>query len=288
MRSLLGIVIGLLLLSSCDRPVHEGYRTLTQGIYYRLISFSSEGESITQGAMVRFSLSVFQGDSLGWSPAVESIIQADSSAKGLKSLLGHFEVEDSINFHIDKEVVAYDFGSRLDTSLGYGAIRLKLLESISETKWQSDMEEILSLRRGMEQARIDSYLDSVQAFADQAFEPWEGLYWRVVKEGTQTPIPFGREVSIGYECYSLSGALIDTQHTDSEPVLSFKRGMQGVLIPGMEKLILMMPQDAVIEAIFPSEQAYGRRGVPEVGILPWMPMRFVIYLGTEKTFPEEV
>jgi peptidylprolyl isomerase len=267
-----------MVLASCERPVHKGYKPLENGIHYHLISFSAEGDPIPQGAMVRFTLSVYQGDSLGWSTGVESVIQADSSAKGLKSLLGYFEVDDSISFRINKEVVAYDFGSRLDTSLGYGAIRMKLLETISEKKWQSDMEEIASLRRGMERARIESYLDSVKTVDSAVFEAWEGLYWRVLKKGTRTPLSFGEVVNVGYECYTLDGRLIDVQLTDSEPMLSFKRGMQGVLIPGMEKIVLMMPQDAVIEAILPSEQGYGSRGVPEVGIRAWMPLRFVILL----------
>jgi FKBP-type peptidyl-prolyl cis-trans isomerase len=99
-----------------------------------------------------------------------------------------------------------------------------------------------------------------------------------LEEGTRAPLSFGEVVNVGYKCFTLDGRLIDIQLTDSEPMLSFKRGMQGVLIPGMEKIVLMMPQDAVIEAILPSEQAYGSRGVPEVGIRPWMPLRFVIRL----------
>lgn len=261
-------------LVSCTSRVHPGYSELGQGIYYKIESFSETGLHPSQGDMVNFSISFFEGKERGWSKTVESLIPCDTSAKGLKGLLDRFDLEDSVSVRISPSLVGYDFGNRLDTSLGFGAIRLKILEIYPAAKWNSDMEAVNAVKREIENKKIAEFI-----LADTNEEPFmltDGIYRRILEKGTSGLVPSGKEIMVIYDCFDLEGNPIYSQTNEPESALWYSRGLKGALIPGIEKVILTMDLHDVVEVILPSELAYGKKGVREVGIAPWTPLRFII------------
>jgi FKBP-type peptidyl-prolyl cis-trans isomerase len=269
--------------SSCDSPVYPGFTEMKEGIYYKIESFGGHERKVESGDMVLFTLSVFQGEKSGWSPSIESLIQCDTEAKGLKGLLNKFEKEDSISVRIDPSMVAYDFGTRLDTSLGYGSLRLRIKEIYSADQWNSELDAVSTLKREIEEKSIAEFLAADQG--DPSFEFIDGMYLRKLEVGARGPLPSQTEAMVIYDCYLLDGTLIYSQGTEPEAQLIYSRALKGTLIPGMERIVLTMDQNDVIEVVMPSEFAYGKKGVKQVGIDPWTPLRFVIRLELGEKLP---
>jgi FKBP-type peptidyl-prolyl cis-trans isomerase len=277
MRNLWLLMAGVLLtLYSCKTAVNTGFSEIKEGIYYKIESFGGHERKVESGDMVLFTSSVFQGDEKGWSPSIESVIQCDTEAKGLKGLLNRFEKEDSISVRIAPRMLGYDFGTRLDTSLGYGSLRLRIKEIYSAAQWNSELEAVSELKRQIEGKSIAEFLAADQA--EPSFEFIDGMYLRKLERGAKGPVPSQTEVMVIYDCYLLDGTLIYSQGTDPDAQLMYGRALKGTLIPGMEKIVLDMDLNDVIEVVMPSEFAYGKKGVKQVGIEPWTPLRFIIRL----------
>jgi len=277
-KSLLFLFSSCIVFTSCDKEISPEFKELDQGIFYQVEAFDGAGEKVNHGDMVIFIMSVFQGADYGWTNASESIIQCDTSAKGLKGLLNSFEKEDSLSIRILPNMLAYDFGSRLDTSLGYGAIRLKIKEVYPSAQWNSDLEAVERIKRGIEQNSIEDFLCNDSSENPFIFQ--DGMYSRILEKNSAGPLASGVEIKVLYECYALDGRLIDAQGSDSEEALWYQRGQKGALIPGMEIIVMTMDRADVMEVIMPSKMAYGKKGVPEAGIDPWTPLRFLIRLKT--------
>ena len=173
-------------------------------------------------------------------------------------------------------MVGYDFGTRLDTSLGYGSLRLRIKEIYSAAQWNSELEAVSELKRQIEGKSVAEFLAADQA--EPSFEFIDGMYLRKLERGAKGPVPSQTEVMVIYDCYLLDGTLIYSQGTDPDAQLMYGRALKGTLIPGMEKIVLDMDLNDVIEVVMPSEFAYGKKGVKQVGIEPWTPLRFIIRL----------
>ncbi|WP_422822260.1 peptidylprolyl isomerase [Treponema zioleckii] len=95
-----------------------------------------------------------------------------------------------------------------------------------------------------------------------------GIYFKVLKEGSGDKIGKGKTVFVEYKGYLQSGMIFDaSQGMDprGHEGLSFKTN-GGEMIPGFDIMVQDMKVGETRKMVIPPELAYGSRGIPQAGI----------------------
>lgn len=96
----------------------------------------------------------------------------------------------------------------------------------------------------------------------------EGIYWKILKEGSGSKIGKGKNAFVEYKGYLQDGSIFDVSkefHPKGHEGFEFKVG-GGEMIPGFDLMVSDMKVGETRKMVIPPELAYGSRGVPQAGI----------------------
>lgn len=96
----------------------------------------------------------------------------------------------------------------------------------------------------------------------------EGIYFKVLKEGTGSVCGKGKNVTVEYKGYLTNGMIFDASKgmlPQGHEALDFMTA-GGQMIPGFDIMVQDMKIGEVRKMVLPPEMAYGARGIP--GVIP--------------------
>ncbi|NND95458.1 MAG: FKBP-type peptidyl-prolyl cis-trans isomerase [Flavobacteriales bacterium] len=271
---ILALGISVMLMIACSFEEHPGYTALeSKGIYYKILFFDEEGEQPEQGDMMRFRMTIYDGDSIWWSNDQAQIIQYDTSGEGLKSELGKFHEGDSVSLLFDPESLWDEFGFLESKADGQVDVRIKVLDVIDGNDWSRAEQKASRINGDLEAFLLQSFLDTC-VYSNEFIEKGE-ILWRTLISGNGINYPPWTEMKVKYRAFLLDGTIIDDRMR-TEDALAYTIGMQGQLVPGLVQVIRSMEQGEEVEVILPSSLAFGSNGSVGGVVPPWNPVRFVL------------
>ena len=107
-----------------------------------------------------------------------------------------------------------------------------------------------------------------EAFIDGCTKSREGVYYKILKEGSGNKTGKGKKAFVEYKGYLQDGSIFDGSMgfvPEGHEGLDFKTGA-GQMIEGFDLMVQDMKVGEVRKMVIPSDLAYGDRGVPQAGI----------------------
>lgn len=138
-------------------------------------------------------------------------------------------------------------------------------EAQSFTATQADFDK---LSKEVEKANKEAAAKKMAAFVEGCEKTVDGIYFKILKEGSGNPIGKGKNVTVEYQGYLQDGSIFDASkgfHPQGHEGLEFRVGA-GQMIPGFDIMVQEMKIGEVRKMVIPPELAYGSRGVPQAGI----------------------
>jgi len=265
------IFILLVVLFTCCRSEHKGYKKTKHNIYYKLISIGETEKTPEPGDYITIDLEYltlsdslffkarrkfkitkpqFEGSvdecflMLSEKERAKFIISADNFFnKTLQAPLPKF-LDQGDKFIIDVSMI------EIQTENEYNKEKEAFL------KWINDFGEyeLVKLKHYIEESKLD-------------VEPTSsGLFHLKVVEGNGIKVATGDTIVVHYEGKFLNGKFFDSTKKRKEP-FQFIYGQQWQVIKGLEEAIGMMEEGEKSIFILPSEMAFGETG-SSTGIIP--------------------
>lgn len=133
------------------------------------------------------------------------------------------------------------------------------------TATQADFNRLIPIA---EQAKAKFDEEKIAVVIEGCKKTENGIYYKILKEGSGNPIGRGKDVTVEYKGYSVDGNIFDASrkfHPQGHEPLQFKTGA-GQMIAGFDQMVSEMKVGETRKIVIPPELAYGARGIPEVGI----------------------
>lgn len=109
---------------------------------------------------------------------------------------------------------------------------------------------------------------SLAKFVEGCEKTSNGVYFKILKEGSGSKIGNGKKAFVEYKGYLPDGTIFDCTkefHPMGHEGFEFKVG-GGEMIPGFDQMVADMKVGETRKMVLPPELAYGSRGVPQAGI----------------------
>ncbi len=276
------LLLSFVIMVSCSSEPYPDYSELSsKGTYYQILKFDEEGEKVSHGDMVRFYLTSEAESLEALFPSEIQVIQCDTGKSGLKSDLVRFHAGDSLSIIMDDLAFLNEFGISDSLDMDAKSLIMVVREVISESHWfrRKALDQSIKAKRQGEQ--IKSYL---RARGDSADFSWKaGMLWKYDVRGDQGGFGHQEDLLVMYTAKLLDGRMIDERSTPSD-ALQYKIGMQGQLIPGLQRAISLMGRGDELTLIIPSDLAFGEDGSVGEVVPPWSPIVFNLHV---QTMPSE-
>lgn len=279
MKQLLLIVLGLILLASCNVfKKHPGFSKTKTGIYYKLhvIGEDVAPPGATDFVTINVKYSTITDSVFFFGTRTFQLTEPEFKGSIDECFL-MLSAGDSATFIIDaNDFFTKTLQSKLPRFIKKGnelKVELRLDEIRTAEQYQKDKEDFLKwiqdfgeyektvLSRFIQDEKID-------------VEPLEnGMYFISVKAGIGKPVEPGDLVTVHYDGRFLNGKFFDSTTKRSQP-FEFVYGSEMQVISGLETAIGRMREGEKAVIILPSELAWGEKG-SSTGIIP--PFTSVIY-----------
>ena len=133
------------------------------------------------------------------------------------------------------------------------------------TATQADFDRLSS---EIEKANAEKKEKELAAFTEGCTKDSNGIYYKVLKEGSGSKIGSGKNVTVEYKGYFADGSVFDGSSKmirGGHAALEFKTGA-GQMIQGFDIMVQDMKLGETRKMVLPPEFAYGSRGIP--GVIP--------------------
>ncbi len=135
-------------------------------------------------------------------------------------------------------------------------------------KFTASQADFNKLSVAAKKANEEAKAKQIAAFTAGCKKDTNGIYYKVLKEGSGSKIGKNKTVFVEYKGYLQDGSIFDASkgfHPQGHDGLSFKTN-GGEMIPGFDIMVQDMKVGETRKMVIPSELAYGSRGVPQAGI----------------------
>ncbi len=285
---LLGLILGLVLVSSCKKKNSE-FRKTSDGIEYRFVEKNPKNPQPQYKGGAIIDVKAYWKDSLMFDSREVShkfaVMIRDTAPGTIDRALMMMHQGDSAIFRLNAVKfltktanMAIPKGMTKDDLMEFH-IRLKQVLTPGEVA--KIHNKFLKYRRDLEPQLIDDY---IQRHPDYNFELQpSGLYVARVKDGNGLMPQPGDSVYINYIGYFINGEPFASTLKKGK-LFSWRIGDNKV-IPGLELAVQQMREGQVAFVIIPSYLAYGEEGLLDL-IPPYSPLVFQVEL--VKVVPKKI
>ena len=132
-----------------------------------------------------------------------------------------------------------------------------------QSDWDSYAAEATKKVLAAKEAKLAAKIAEVEKAFPGFTKTVDGIYYKITKEGSGEKTGKGKNVSVDYKGYFVSGEVFD-QSAGRSP-LDFKTAA-GMMIPGFDIMVQDMKKGETRTMVLPPDMAYGERGIP--GAIP--------------------
>ena len=132
-----------------------------------------------------------------------------------------------------------------------------------QSDWNAYAEEATKKVLAAKEAKLAAKIAEVEKAFPGFTKTVDGIYYKITKEGSGEKTGKGKNVSVDYKGYFVSGEVFD-QSAGRSP-LDFKTAA-GMMIPGFDIMVQDMKKGETRTMVLPPDMAYGERGIP--GAIP--------------------
>ncbi len=124
------------------------------------------------------------------------------------------------------------------------------------------------LNEDVKKANAEAKKAQLASFIEGCEKNPNGIYFKILSEGSGSKIGKGKTVSVEYKGYLQDGMIFDASSgmvPGAHEGLTFRAGA-GEMIPGFDIMVQDMKVGETRKMVIPPELAYGSRGIPQAGI----------------------
>jgi len=236
-----------LLMNSCKEQRVPGFRRMSNGSWFKLISLGESDRRPKEGEYLEMTLLNTYSDSVIYDSHLESSTGTILAPYSDKDGFSKLREGDSAVFLIP----AYDLmQAGKDTMM---QVRVKLLHIYEEKQYLAELEKRKRADETDEQKILAYYLKQRK---EKYQEMGRGLYYHEERPGRGKKVERGDKVLLNYQGMFLNGKKFDSPQ---EPV-EFTIGDEGQLLDGMAIGVSAMKEGGKAKFIIPSHLAYGAVG----------------------------
>ncbi len=270
MKNLFYILIGIVLLSSCNE---KEYKQADSGLKYKFFKQNKKAKAMKEGDIATFKMKYYINSTDSLLLNTDSI-QGDFKMKMKKNTYtgGSFEdgilimhLGDSIEFLVDaKNLFEKTINRPLPKYIKKGELirfDVKLENIQTQEEIQAEQKTKAEENKTQESQLLQDYIkdNSITVKPTQS-----GLYIIFLKHGTGAKTIPGKKVTVDYTGTLLNGKKFDSS-VDRKKPFSFPLG-GGKVIPAWDETVAMLRVGDKVRILAPSYLAYGEKGYP--GVIP--------------------
>jgi len=135
-------------------------------------------------------------------------------------------------------------------------------------KFTASQADFDRLEKEIEKANAEKKEKQLAAFTEGCTKDSNGIFYKVLKEGSGSKIGSGKNVMVEYKGYFADGSIFDGSSKmvrGGHAPLEFKTGA-GQMIKGFDIMVQDMKVGETRKMVLPPEFAYGKSGIP--GVIP--------------------
>ena len=273
-------------LISCGTPTPKGYNKISDGFYYKLLSFDESKRLPMKGDYLSLSVDMLtEKDVLIFSTSTQRIDGRILHRAGIQNsippllsclddglLLMH--EGDSVSFIMNTDTAFRRIESWILKLARQDILKfnVKLHKIQNEAAYVKDVTEKKKLLEDgdiLEKIVLQKYLKEKNITAEAIAN---GFYFLEEKKGDGDKVALGKYITVQYKASYLNGKIFHSTYDDVP--FEFTFGEQGQVIKGMEIGLVKMRQGGKAKFIIPSHLAFGEKG-SSTGQVP--PYTTVIY-----------
>lgn len=152
---------------------------------------------------------------------------------------------------------------------GDSIISLQIVRNGSDAQaFKVTQESFNALIEAQKKAEEDKKAKAMEDVIAGCTKTSEGIYFKVLEEGSGKAVGSGTNVSVEYKGYLIDGSIFDASkyfHPQGHEALDFTTGA-GQMIPGFDMMVQEMKLNEVRKIVLPPELGYGEYGYP--GVIP--------------------
>lgn len=283
MKGISTVTLCALLLASCDRSPYPGYSIIDEGVHLRLITLGEGEETVSEldSVRMRFRAAVV-GEEPGSLLSTERTYPVAALRIGaLHEVFRDLHEGDSMSVITTVERLPWSIiapeGVAIPGPGGSVQLELLLMDIRTPATWQAEQER---MRRndpiGFERRIIHRYMEG----SGKEWTRWgtSDMYYRISGMAVDTNrVRKGEMVSIQYSGRRLEdGREFDATERNGDP-FAFRFGDTDQVIRGLEVAVSLLRHGQQGTFLFPSELAFGARGIEGI-IEPWTAVEYTVEL----------
>lgn len=256
------LLFTIVIFFACQSKFPE-YKKINNNLYQKLYSLGEVDEQAIDinKPYVSIDLTLYDDEKVLYRQFKEQIIPIKSLNK-LLEIINYITVGDSASFKIGRKYLeGFVFKDSLSNKDFFTA-EIKLHKYLTEEDYK---EQDLELN---EHRLIKKYINKDVL----AYKHKQGVYITMLEKGEGEKIIKGKKVRVAYKGTFINGLQFDNEQKHT--YLSFKYGMPGQIIPGLQIALNGLKQGDKVKIIIPSQLAFGDDG-SSTGIVP--PFTSVVY-----------
>lgn len=264
------------LLSSCFNAKYDGYSTLEEGLYFKLLAFSDTGQNPRPEDYAMVSIHIFDSEGnliqnsdsafpLGYSGKISDMFSGFPVME--KGLLFMHE-GDSMSLIVD-DIAGLPAHIRNAVKGDFVRCEIKLRELKTPAEYAAEQLHLKELGDVEENLLISCYLKEKELSVDTLAA---GLYIHIEAEGEGEAAHPGQTVKLRYKGFFLGGEQLD------ENELEFRFGDEMQVIAGIELAIPRMRKGGKAKIIVPSYLAFREKGSSNGMVPPFTPLMYEVEL----------
>ena len=148
-------------------------------------------------------------------------------------------------------------------------IKVKIIRQGTDAEgFEVTQENFDKLKKDVEEKAIKAKEAELANVIEGCKKSSEGIYYKILKEGTGSVVGKGKNVTVEYKGYLIDGTVFDASSgmllQGHEPLSFMTAG--GQMIPGFDIMVQDMKKGEIRKMVLPPEMAYGANGI--AGVIP--------------------
>lgn len=273
----------VLVVVACTDAPHQGFKEVEAGVFLKYHVLGEGEELVHDGDSVHVRVRMAaSGEAPGSMLSTERWFAAEDLRSGaMAPVLKRVHEGDSISVIAQAASLPWDVLSPPAMVPPPSATLVQLEFALLQVRTPEQIEVEQERHRQADPEGYERKL--IAAFMERTGHTWQQwgtsiLQYRISGKASDTSrVRQGEQVEVNWRGSRLEdGVMIDETQGDAG-VFTFRYGDQDQVIKGLETAVMLLREGQEGEFIFPSEMAFGVRGVPGL-VEPGSPLRYVVKL----------